>query len=69
MEERLSKAEARLERHGADIRVLQKKTDETSESVRVIQTAVIQIKFSVFGGIAFFLVSQVGLFEALKIAT
>jgi hypothetical protein len=61
MEERVNRVENQVARVFSDIKSIEKRM------TRIEQSA-LQIKYSVFGAVGFFLLSQVGLVDFLKIA-
>jgi len=68
MESRLNRIEQIVERHDGQIASLFSKVDEISKSLTCIQKTLEQIKFFVLGGLGFFLLVEVGIIEALRLA-
>ena len=67
MEERVARMETTLDRHDAQITKLFSRVDETNRCIQKINNSMLQIKWSVYGAIGFYVVTQVGLLEALRV--
>jgi len=68
MEDRIARIETILERHDTQISKLFSRIDETNRCIAKINTSLLQIKWSVYGAIGFYIISQVGIIDALKVA-
>ena len=68
MEERVTRLETTVERHDTQIGKLFSRVDETNRAIQKINTNMLQIKWSVYGAIAFYINTQVGIIEALRVA-
>jgi len=68
MEERIARMETTLDRHDSQITKLFSRIDETNKCIQKINTNMLQIKWSVYGAIGFYIVTQIGLMEALRVA-
>ena len=68
MEERVVRLETSIERHDTQISKLFSRIDETNKCIQKINTNMLQIKWSVYGAIGFYIVTQIGLIEALRVA-
>jgi hypothetical protein len=68
MEERVTKLETIVDRHGTQISKLFSRIDETNKCIQKINTNMLQIKWSVYGAIIFYIITQVGIIEALRVA-
>ena len=68
MEDRIARIETILERHDTQISKLFSRIDETNRCIAKINTSLLQIKWSVYGAIGFYIVTQIGLIEALRVA-
>ena len=62
------RAEQTMERHDSQIGKIFSKIDEQGESIQKINTNMLQIKWSVYGAIGFYIVTQIGIIEAFKVA-
>ena len=67
MEERVARMETTLDRHDSQITKLFSRVDETNRCIQKINNSILQIKWSVYGAIGFYVVTQVGLLEALRV--
>ncbi len=69
MEEKIARMETTLDRHDSQISKLFSRIDETNKCIQKINTNMLQIKWSVYGAIGFYIVTQIGIIEAFRIAT
>ena len=67
MEDRITRIETILERHDTQISKLFSRIDETNRCIVKINTSLLQIKWSVYGAIGFYIITQVGIIDALKV--
>ena len=67
MEERVARMETTLDRHDSQITKLFSRVDETNRCIQKINNSMLQIKWSVYGAIGFYVVTQVGLLEAFRV--
>ena len=68
MEERVARMETTLDRHDSQITKLFSRVDETNRCIQKINNSMLQIKWSVYGAIGFYIVTQIGIIEAFRIA-
>ena len=68
MEERIGRMEQTLDRHDSQISKLFSRIEDTNKCIQKINTNMLQIKWSVYGAIAFYIVTQIGIIEAFKVA-
>ena len=68
MEERVARMETTLDRHDSQITKLFSRVDETNRCIQKINNSMLQIKWSVYGAIGFYIITQVGIIDALKVA-
>ena len=68
MEERVARMETTLDRHDSQITKLFSRVDETNKCIQKINTNMLQIKWSVYGAIGFYIVTQIGIIVAFKVA-
>ena len=68
MEERVARMETTLDRHDSQITKLFSRVDETSRCIQKINNSMLQIKWSVYGAIGFYIITQIGIIEAFRIA-
>ena len=69
MEERVTRLETTVDRHDSQISKLFGRVEDTNKAIQKINTNMLQIKWSVYGAIAFYIVTQIGIIEAFKVAT
>jgi len=67
-EERVTRIETVMDRHDSQITKLFSRVDETNKCIQKINNSMLQIKWSVYGAIGFYIITQVGLIEALRVA-
>ena len=68
MEERIGRMEQTLDRHDSQISKLFSRIEDTNKCIQKINTNMLQIKWSVYGAIGFYIVTQIGIIEAFRIA-
>ena len=68
MEERIGRMEQTLDRHDSQISKLFSRVEDTNKCIQKINTNMLQIKWSVYGAIAFYIITQIGIIEAFKVA-
>ena len=68
MEERIIRVEATLDKHSTQINKLFSRIEDTNEAIQKINNSMLQIKWSVYGAIGFYIVTQIGIIEAFKVA-
>ena len=68
MEERVARMETTLDRHASQITKLFSRVDETNKCIQKINNSMLQIKWSVYGAIGFYIITQIGIIEAFRIA-
>ena len=68
MEERVARMETTLDRHDSQITKLFSRVDETNKCIQKINNSMLQIKWSVYGAIGFYIITQIGIIEAFKVA-
>jgi hypothetical protein len=67
-EDRVARLETTLDRHDSQITKLFSRIDETNKCIQKINNSMLQVKWSVYGAIGFYIVTQVGLIEAFRVA-
>jgi hypothetical protein len=68
MEERVIRLETAVDRHESQISKLFSRVDETNKCIQKINNSMLQIKWSVYGAIGFYIITQIGIIEAFRIA-
>tara|TARA_R110001592_G_scaffold319031_1_gene596315 strand:+ start:546 stop:752 length:207 start_codon:yes stop_codon:yes gene_type:complete len=67
MEDKLTRVELQLDKHSIQIAKLFSKIDDTNGCIVKINNSLLQIKYGVYGALGFYIITQVGIMEALKI--
>ena len=68
MEDRITRLETSVDRHDTQISKLFARIDETNRCIAKINTSLLQIKWSVYGALGYYVITQVGIIDALKVA-
>ena len=66
--ERITRVETTLDKHSTQINKLFSRIEDTNEAIQKINNSMLQIKWSVYGAIGFYIVTQIGIIEALRLA-
>jgi|TARA_Y100001951_G_scaffold56642_1_gene44872 hypothetical protein len=68
MEDRVARLETTVDRHDSQITKLFSRIDETNRCIAKINTSLLQIKWSVYGALGYYVITQIGIIDALKVA-
>jgi hypothetical protein len=68
MEERITRVETTLDKHSTQINKLFSRIEDTNEAIQKINNSMLQIKWSVYGAIGFYIITQIGIIEAFRVA-
>jgi hypothetical protein len=68
MEDRVGRLETTVDRHDTQISKLFSRIDETNRCIAKINTSLLQIKWSVYGALGYYVITQIGIIDALKVA-
>tara|TARA_R110002012_G_C11410412_1_gene586929 strand:+ start:396 stop:605 length:210 start_codon:yes stop_codon:yes gene_type:complete len=68
MEDRLTRLENAIDRHDVQIAKLFSRIEDTNKCIQKINTSLLQIKWSVYGALGWYIITQVGFIEAMKVA-
>ena len=68
MEERIVRVETTLDKHSTQINKLFSRIEDTNKAIQKINNSMLQIKWSVYGAIGFYIITQIGIIEAFKVA-
>jgi hypothetical protein len=68
MEDRIARLETTVDRHDSQITKLFSRIDETNRCIAKINTSLLQIKWSVYGALGYYVITQIGIIDALKVA-
>ena len=63
----MARVELQLDKHSIQIAKLFSKIDDTNGCIVKINNSLLQIKYGVYGALGFYIITQVGILEALKI--
>ena len=66
-EDRVARLETTSDRQDSQITKLFSRIDETNKCIQKINNSMLQVKWSVYGAIGFYIVTQIGLLEAMRI--
>jgi len=67
MDDKMTRIELQLDKHSIQIAKLFSKIDDTNGCIIKINNSLLQIKYGVYGALGFYVITQVGILEALKI--
>ena len=62
-----NRVQLQLDKHTSQISKLFSKIDDTNDNIQKIFNLLNQIRYFIYGGFAYFLASEVGMFNLLKI--
>jgi hypothetical protein len=66
-EDRVARLEVTSDKHGVQIAKLFSKIDDTNRCIQKINTSLLQIKWSVYGALGWYIITQIGIIEALSL--
>ena len=68
MEERIARMEKTLDKHSSQISKLFSRVDDTNACIQKIMNTLNQIRWTFFGALGYFAISEIGILEAVRIA-
>jgi len=68
MEDNINRMQLQLDKHSGQIAKLFSKIDDTNGCIVKINNSLLQIKYGVYGALGFYVITQVGIMEALGLA-
>ena len=68
MDENLSRMQLQLDKHPGQISKLFSKVDDTNLCIQKINMSLLQIKYGIYGALGWYVITQVGIIEAFKVA-
>ena len=68
MDENLSRMQLQLDKHTGQISKLFSKGDDTNLCIQKINMSLLQIKYGIYGALGWYVITQVGIIEAFKVA-
>ena len=66
-EVRVSRLEAISDKYDMQIAKLFSKVDDTNKCIQKINNSLMQIKWSVYGALGWYIITQIGILEAIKL--
>ena len=67
MEDELRRMQLQLDKHSGQIAKLFSKIDDTNACIQKINTSLMQIKWGIYGAFAWYIITHIGILEALRI--
>ena len=64
---RVSRLETIIDRHDTQISKLFSRVDETNRAIQKINNSLLQIKWGIYGAFAWYIVTHIGILEALRL--
>ena len=68
MSDEIKRLQVQLDKHSTQIAKLFSKVDDTNASIQKIVNTLNQIRWTFFGAIGYYAVSEIGIIEAMRIA-
>ena len=68
MDENLSRMQLQLDKHTGQISKLFSKVDDTNLCIQKINMSLLQIKYGIYGALGWYVITQIGIIEAFKVA-
>jgi len=68
MNDELSRMQLQLDKHSGQIAKLFSKVDDTNASIQKIMNTLNQIRWTFFGALGYYAISEIGILEAVRIA-
>ena len=66
-EDRVARLETTVDRHDSQITKLFSRVDETNRAIQKINNSLLQIKWGIYGAFAWYIVTHIGVLEALRL--
>ena len=67
MNDELSRMQLQLDKHSGQIAKLFSKIDDTNLCIQKINTSLMQIKWGIYGAFAWYIVTHIGIIEAMRL--
>ena len=67
-EDRVARIETTVDRHDSQITKLFSRVDETNRAIQKINNSLLQIKWGIYGAFAWYIITHIGIIEALRLA-
>ena len=67
MEENINRMQLQLDKHSGQIAKLFSKIDDTNLCIQKINNSLMQIKWAIYGAVGWYVISQIGIIEAISL--
>jgi len=67
MEEEIKRVQLQLDKHSGQIAKLFSKIDDTNACIQKINMSLLQIKWGIYGAFAWYIITHVGIIDALRV--
>ena len=67
MDEKISRMQLQLDKHDSQIGKLFSRIENTNLCIQKINTSLLQIKWGIYGAFAWYLITQIGIIEAISL--
>jgi len=68
MEDNISRMQLQLDKHSGQIAKLFSKVDDTNLCIQKINMSLLQIKYGIYGALGWYVITQIGIIDALRVA-
>ena len=68
MEENINRMQLQLDKHSGQIAKLFSKIDDTNLCIQKINNSLMQIKWAIYGAVGWYVIGQIGIIEAMRLA-
>ena len=66
-EDRVARLETTVDRHDSQITKLFSRVDETNRAIQKINNSLLQIKWGIYGAFAWYIITHIGILEAIRL--
>ena len=67
MDDNLTRMQLQIDKHAGQISKLFSKIDDTNSCIQKINTSLLQIKWGIYGAFAWYVITHIGIIEALRL--
>jgi hypothetical protein len=67
MDEKISRMQLQLDKHDSQIGKLFSRVENTNLCIQKINTSLMQIKWGIYGAFAWYIITHIGIIEALRL--
>ena len=68
MEDNITRMQLQLDKHSGQIAKLFSKVDDTNLCIQKINMSLLQIKYGIYGALGWYVITQIGIIDALRVA-